>query len=1200
MRLRLLASLACCALVLAVLLAADLWVLTRPELLAARARALLDGAIRTAYSLSAVEASLREGLVLRELIVADASGRPALEVGEVRVGLDPQRFGLGPVRISQPTVWLRPGRHGPLALLELLEPSLLERRGAGGLPRLRIVIEQARLILEGMELYAPGEQLRLEDVSGEVRLDPDDGIEARIAVGDPHWKSLQLTLRAPPAGLPLQVQVEGRKIVVDEGLRPRLPLKQRRLFDRLRPRAVADVDLVLEVQPGERLRPEGVVQVHGGAMQFVGFPYPVTDVTGRIEVRGSHLALRELRGSRGGGTYACEGDIELGPPGTEDYLDLRIEVAALPVDEALARAMPPGVEPLWRRLAPGGRAGGSVRIFGLVRPPGIEDDVHLAVDARLHEGSARFDGFPLPVTELEGGVRVRDDEVSFEGLRGRVAGGRIEVRGRAGPDHVAVWIEGRELRAEARLAAQLLPAHARILRMVRPEGLLDAEIEIAGERPAALVPEEAGARELPVRVQARLHPRPGFTCALRPFPYPLRIEQGQVEIDEQQVRVLGVRARGPAADSPLVVTAAGTIELGPGGEQLQQLALDLELAELPVDATLQQALRELARLEQEEGEPPGPIVRLVRELGLEAGTIQTLVLQLSGGAGAGTEVPLPAATGGSGGEAQRSPFAVQGRAVVRGLVLRPARFPYPFTEVQGALVVSPSALQLEEVRARAGAARLEASGRIALVPAVPPAAGAPPAGEASTARARLEGLLIDEALRAALPPQGRVVLEELGARGRLDATLELRGAPGAFAPRALLRWHGGSMRPRAFPYPIASVAAELLYADGVVQIRELSGRLGRGQLALQGRVRPGELEPPPPGTPAPEEPPLVLRLRASEVALDRNLREALPHGLRRTYAHLDPVGSISVLGHAAFVPERTGGGTLDWNAEVRLVGERLDAGLLLTDLDTTARLYGRARIGGPEAGQPAPGVGPHVRGELAIRRLRWKQQVLEYGRAELRLSPQLFELRDVRGAFLGGLLRGWIYVFLSEPDAYGGHFELTAGRIERWIGGPTDRRGRPLSGRVDGQLWLAGRTGGGTPAAPAPLMGDGQVVIGNARLWQVPIAAGTVFDRAEVRLRLAEGGRVLLDRAELSSPAVSFLGRGEIVDGQARVTMIHELGRVLFDEIPLFGELWRFFKGNLIQLEITGPLDDATVTAVPLPTLVNPFRDLFEGEAGNR
>jgi hypothetical protein len=557
LRLRLIASLFACACMLLGLAAVDAWVLLRPEPLSRRVQAALDRVFTTQFTLSRAQASLTDGLVVNDLIIADATGHPAIVVKELSAGVAWDRLGLGPVRVVEPTIWMRRSADGSLALADAIRPELL-RGGDGGTPAVEIVIERASIRLADAVLYPAGEVVRLDNIDARIRLDPIDGVRVEVRIppsARARWKGIRVLVHVPADpqdGLP-EIRVEGRKIQVDDALRQLLPSKYRRLYDKLRPHGIGDVDLEVQIPPGdERAHLDGHVQVHGGGMRLVEFPYPVRDVTGRIRITTRRVSLVDLRGSREGGTYHCNGQIEINPPGVDDYLDLRIRAEGLPLDEDMAAALPPDAQAIYRRFAPRGRANGDVHIYGLTRPPGVEDDIHWSIDAEMLGIGAAFDEFPVPIEQLTGVVRIRDEEVFFEDVRGRVSGGEITAEGVADAQQVAVSVRGRGIGADVRLADKLRPEHAEILRRVRPDGLVDLDLEVGGER-------APGEETLPVGFLARIWPRRGMRASSADFPYPLVVERGAIEVRDDGARIRDVRARGLGGGNPLEVRVDGFV-----------------------------------------------------------------------------------------------------------------------------------------------------------------------------------------------------------------------------------------------------------------------------------------------------------------------------------------------------------------------------------------------------------------------------------------------------------------------------------------------------------------------------------------------------------------------------------------------------------------------------------------------------------------
>jgi hypothetical protein len=373
-----------------------------------------------------------------------------------------------------------------------------------------------------------------------------------------------------------------------------------------------------------------------------------------------------------------------------------------------------------------------------------------------------------------------------------------------------------------------------------------------------------------------------------------------------------------------------------------------------------------------------------------------------------------------------------------------------------------------------------------------------------------------------------------------------------------------------FPYPVTGISADLAYRAGKAKLERLAGRIGESDLSASGESSAAGAR---------------LSVEVPALALDRRLREALPPDMRRAFAEADPAGCAHVRLNLAW-DERLRSRLL-FNAGIGLRCERLDVGIALKQLEGKVDLEGSFGL---------DGAGLTFRGAVDLRRALWKNQVLSSARARIGLAGGLFEARELRAALLGGILAGEVFAFTSEPRTFGGRLALSGGRLEKWAdvryGGK-----RRASGRLDCAASFLGRAG-------EPVRGEGALTIGEAHLGELPPVASilnflsfeppttAVWDDVKAAFRL-DGGTILIDRLNLSSSALSFLGKGQIKGGELWLRVVHELGRPWLGGLPVIGPVWRFLKGNLIEFEITGTLDEPRVKPIPVKVVTDPVRWLF-------
>jgi hypothetical protein len=147
-----------------------------------------------------------------------------------------------------------------------------------------------------------------------------------------------------------------------------------------------------------------------------------------------------------------------------------------------------------------------------------------------------------------------------------------------------------------------------------------------------------------------------------------------------------------------------------------------------------------------------------------------------------------------------------------------------------------------------------------------------------------DGMRIDDALLAALPPRSADIVRRLRASGSFDFRFRHERGPG-LPDRHFntldLRITQGSMSYTGFPYPLSGVTGLLRMEGNRWTIRELVGTNDTGVVRCSGGLEPvgrddGEL---------------TLQLTGQNVVLEPELRDALPPGMQRIWEDVDPRGT---------------------------------------------------------------------------------------------------------------------------------------------------------------------------------------------------------------------------------------------------------------------------------------------------------------------
>ncbi len=155
-------------------------------------------------------------------------------------------------------------------------------------------------------------------------------------------------------------------------------------------------------------------------------------------------------------------------------------------------------------------------------------------------------------------------------------------------------------------------------------------------------------------------------------------------------------------------------------------------------------------------------------------------------------------------------------------------------------------------------------------------------------------LPIDEKLIRALPPPAQSLARSLDLKGTIGAEYEVSRevADGPEHQHLKLQARRCWLRYDRFPYAISNVCGELEMIDGNWWIRNLEGYNGTSRVTGAGTL-----------THTPQGDELLLRLRAANVPLEGELRDALPPGMRQVWALLQPRGIIDLTAVVRFVDQ---------------------------------------------------------------------------------------------------------------------------------------------------------------------------------------------------------------------------------------------------------------------------------------------------------
>jgi hypothetical protein len=418
---------------------------------------------------------------------------------------------------------------------------------------------------EDAEFLPPAYRFPLERMSGRAALSPENGGTLILECGREGTDgkiSGRLRMFELATGMKMELNVQAEELLLTEqhrqAMEPELAYLGR-VIDWLEPSG-GRCDLSVYVYAGDSVAAEDEIieldiDMRGVSARFIGppseeregkrlgFPLPLTDVSGRVRVREGRVLVSELRarGPRGG---TIRGDVEFSVP--DESLELSIQgegIATTPeLRQALAAAVPDG-DVLWDAFQPKGVC--DVEFRAKIAGPSAPMD--FVAKVRPGGMKATWDRFPVPLEELSGEIAVTPSAVRFalggrrtEGTPVRLRGQlrpNADASGRIDPEQMTWEIHAEAENVEMDLAlrdalAVLRPGFRERWDMFAPEGRSDVEF-LGWKR---------GPDQLDFDLRAELR---DVSARFEAFPAPMHNIDGPVLVqgtnEGVRVEVLGLR-----------------------------------------------------------------------------------------------------------------------------------------------------------------------------------------------------------------------------------------------------------------------------------------------------------------------------------------------------------------------------------------------------------------------------------------------------------------------------------------------------------------------------------------------------------------------------------------------------------------------------------------------------------------------------------
>jgi hypothetical protein len=862
---------------------------------------------------------------------------------------------------------------------------------------------------------------------------------------------------------------------------------------------------------------------------------------------------------------------------------------------------------LMQRVQPHGKVDIAIGMKRLA--PRAAPQVNGEVDC--HDVRIRFAHLPYPLDHLNGRITFDEQSVTFHDVTAQSDENRVMIRGTAGTNWTNPMIDFLVTSDHAlfddRLAACLPEKFAGIWDLFSIRGYGSFTCRVTRSNALFDAPK--------VVVDVNVEDGTGYVKAV---PYVFSNAKGKFHLEGDETRIEGLTAV-TGEDGSGRVTLSGVVR-HPGGD-ITDLRPQLKLtADVPVDRAMLHAVPAelaaklngvevggrlnfdgtVARVAAKDGATPGSAAEVPQVAGVvrwSHGTLKTEVVQ------------LPVDLGDIQAEAAVTPAGIDLRSFDALL-----RVP----QAAGGAATNPAVEQV----------RLKVAGKVDL---------GTMAG-VMTVRGDADTLTLPAALPAAVPNDWAETWRAYSPAGKVGvsgaAVVRIHGAGGATQPAAgsqsaasfagftvdtydaTVTPLGVKVQASDWPEAVDGVRGSVHVRPGAVEMKEMTAAVGGGVTLAWG----GALDT--------ETGRWSLQGKGESRGLPTKWLSYLPADLAK---NLDTArdGAALALEMRELVRE---GPDKPW---------QFDATLATQDLGLTGPLpMSAAKANLVAKGTYAPAGTGGAGGERAARAAGALDFSAVLAAADVLVSDHLVEtvtarvavvaadksvhLSEIDGKVAGGDLDGRVHIYTelpaatraaggggvggvggaagAEPGGYQAELSLKNADLARLVlpAKATDEDRKKIgTGRVSATLALEERFG-----PKGTRTGRGELAVRDAAIYNVPIAMG-LMQVATLRLPVARsfkqasmaytihGDEVAFDRILLESAGINLAGAGTvgISDKRLDLSFVTETPNELF--IPILSPIIRETRNGLLQLSVTGTMDNPKVNPVPLSALSNTLRALL-------
>jgi hypothetical protein len=491
-----------------------------------------------------------------------------------------------------------------------------------------------------------------------------------------------------------------------------------------------------------------------------------------------------------------------------------------------------------------------------------------------------------------------------------------------------------------------------------------------------------------------------------------------------------------------------------------------------------------------------------------------------------------------------------------------------------------------------------------------------------------EGVPLDTTLAEALPAAQREFYNQFEMTGRIDAHIKVVSGTGpnktSETPdfRAEVFPKNSSIRAKALPVTIEDVSGKVVLKPEIVEIEDLTGRYGGGEVKLEGRLWPSKEQ---------KEPAYCLSMRAKEIEVGEELTRSLPKSISELASELKPGGKVNLTADVSnniygdCVPDRLLieclGNAIECNflpyplqditGTILITGSRIDFDNIVaksvhqiwgSPMESVMKMTGEVEMGtdsNENAGEPRGITAGRIDFSGKNVRLKGKSMVsvdtvIGYNPQEKAWLSQHFVANFYGGKMIGKLRLNRTdagnYDYMLETSVAGA--DLKKFLLDRETGEKSTEE-HYSTGSMSGWLSITG------------LVNDESIRLGRFKLKIIDMEVGkrSIFAKLLAVLNLTEpkdytfdrmtldayiqDNRMFLRQIDLSGKSLALDGSGrlDLKTDEINLVMTARGSRLAREKPSLWESLTEGLGRAVVRVEVKGKANDPQITTKPLPVL---------------